>query len=60
LIKHYAPFFAGKMEPDGRTDQLGAADTQYICAGRGTIHAKQSQGGRHGLQLWTALLPAKN
>ncbi|OOG49966.1 pirin family protein [Polaromonas sp. C04] len=43
----------------GRTDRLGPGDAQHIRAGRGTIHAEQPQGGRHGLQLWTALPPAQ-
>ena len=43
----------------GRTDRIGPGDAQYIRAGRGMIHAEQPQGGRHGLQLWTALPPAQ-
>lgn len=41
----------------GRTDRLGPGDAQHIRAGRGMLHAEQPQGGRHGLQLWTALPP---
>lgn len=41
----------------GRTDRLSAGDAQHIRAGRGVLHAEQPQGGRHGLQLWTALPP---
>lgn len=41
----------------GMTDRLGPGDAQCIRAGRGIIHAEQPQGGRHGLQLWTALPP---
>jgi redox-sensitive bicupin YhaK (pirin superfamily) len=43
----------------GHTDRLGPGDAQHIRAGRGIIHAEQPQGGRHGLQLWTALPPAQ-
>lgn len=43
----------------GRTDRLDAGDAQHIRAGRGMLHAEQPQGGRHGLQLWTALPPAQ-
>jgi redox-sensitive bicupin YhaK (pirin superfamily) len=43
----------------GRTDRLGPGDAQHIRAGRGIIHAEQPEGGRHGLQLWTALPPAQ-
>lgn len=41
----------------GRTGRLGPGDAQHIRAGRGMLHAEQPQGGRHGLQLWTALPP---
>ncbi len=43
----------------GKTDRLGPGDAQCIRAGRGMIHAEQPLGGRHGLQLWTALPPAQ-
>ncbi len=42
----------------GFRDVLGPGDAQWICAGRGILHAEQPQGARHGLQLWTALPPA--
>ena len=41
----------------GFKDVLGAGDAQWICAGRGILHAEQPAGGRHGLQLWTSLPP---
>ncbi len=41
----------------GFKDKLGAGDAQWICAGRGILHAEQPAGGRHGLQLWTSLPP---
>ena len=43
----------------GFRDTLGAGDAQWICAGRGILHAEQPLGGRHGLQLWTSLPPAQ-
>ncbi|MGQ9444729.1 pirin family protein [[Pasteurella] aerogenes] len=43
----------------GFRDKLNAGDAQWICAGRGIIHAEQPLGGRHGLQLWTSLPPSK-
>lgn len=41
----------------GNRDQLNAGDAQWIRAGRGMIHAEVPAGGRHGLQMWTALPP---
>lgn len=46
-------------DSSGFRDTLGAGDAQWICAGRGIIHAEQPDGGRHGLQLWTSLPPAQ-
>ena len=43
----------------GFRDTLGPGDAQYIRAGSGMLHAEQPAGGRHGLQLWTSLPPAK-
>jgi len=43
----------------GFRDHLDAGDAQFIRAGRGILHAEQPDGGRHGLQLWTALPPAQ-
>lgn len=46
-------------DSQGFRDTLGAGDAQYIRAGSGMLHAEQPSGGRHGLQLWTSLPPAK-
>lgn len=46
-------------DSSGFRDKLDAGDAQWICAGRGIIHAEQPTGGRHGLQLWTSLPPNK-
>jgi quercetin 2,3-dioxygenase len=43
----------------GFRDRIGPGDAQWICAGRGILHAEQPAGGRHGLQLWTSLPPAQ-
>jgi redox-sensitive bicupin YhaK (pirin superfamily) len=43
----------------GFRDRLGPGDAQWIRAGRGILHAEQPAGGRHGLQLWTSLPPAR-
>ncbi|MDH2273020.1 pirin family protein [Moraxella porci] len=43
----------------GFSDTIKAGDSQYICAGRGIIHAEQPTSPRHGLQLWTSLPPNK-
>jgi quercetin 2,3-dioxygenase len=43
----------------GFRDRLGPGDAQWICSGRGILHAEQPTGGRHGLQLWTSLPPAQ-
>jgi redox-sensitive bicupin YhaK (pirin superfamily) len=43
----------------GFADRLGPGDAQWIRAGRGILHAEQPLGGRHGLQLWTNLPPAR-
>ena len=43
----------------GFRDRLGPGDAQWIRAGRGILHAEQPSGGRHGLQLWTSLPPAR-
>lgn len=43
----------------GFSDRLGPGDAQWIRAGRGILHAEQPFGGRHGLQLWTSLPPAR-
>jgi redox-sensitive bicupin YhaK (pirin superfamily) len=43
----------------GFRDRLGPGDAQWICSGRGILHAEQPTGARHGLQLWTSLPPAQ-
>jgi redox-sensitive bicupin YhaK (pirin superfamily) len=43
----------------GFRDRLGPGDAQWICSGRGILHAEQPTGGRHGLQLWTSLPTAQ-
>ncbi|MDY3332026.1 pirin family protein [Pelistega suis] len=43
----------------GFKDTINAGDAQWICAGKGIIHAEQPTAPRHGLQLWTSLPPSK-
>lgn len=43
----------------GFHDTINAGDAQWICAGKGIIHAEKPTSPRHGLQLWTSLPPSK-